>query len=107
MIMFVTMIRKGQVRLKRSQISTGLMLAVLGRLPDTERYTEASTIMHVLTKKGLKENEGQICSHVDGVDKAVLVVSGDIVGGLVDNVHQDGGQVGDHEDTLPVSIEIH
>ena len=39
---------------------------------------------------------------VDGVDQAVLVVFArhpDIVGGLVDHVHQDGGQVGHHEDT--------
>ena len=28
---------------------------------------------------------------VDGVDQAVLVLSGDVVGGLVDHVHQDGG----------------
>ena len=34
---------------------------------------------------------------VDGVDQAVLVISGDVVGGLVDDVHQDGGQVGHHE----------
>ena len=36
---------------------------------------------------------------VDGVDQAVLVLSCDVVGGLVDDVHQDGGQVGHHEDT--------
>ena len=28
---------------------------------------------------------------VDGVDHAVLVLSTDVVGGLVDHVHQDGG----------------
>ena len=34
---------------------------------------------------------------VDGVDKVVFGVSGDVVGGLVDDVHQDGGQVGHHQ----------
>ena len=37
MMMFVMIMRKGQVRLKRSQTSTGLILAVLGRLEETER----------------------------------------------------------------------
>ena len=36
---------------------------------------------------------------VDSVDQAVLVLSGDVVGGLVDDVHQDGWQVGHHKDT--------
>ena len=36
---------------------------------------------------------------VDGVDQVVLGVSADVVGGLVDHVHQDSGQVGHHEDT--------
>ena len=36
---------------------------------------------------------------VDGVDQVVLGVSADVVGGLVDHVHQDGGQVGHHKDT--------
>ena len=30
---------------------------------------------------------------VDGVDHAVLVLAADVVRGLVDDVHQDGGQV--------------
>ena len=34
---------------------------------------------------------------VDGVDHAVLVLSTDVVCGLVDRVHEDGGQVGLHE----------
>ena len=29
--------------------------------------------------------------YVDGDDPAVLVISSDVVGGLVDDVHQDGG----------------
>ena len=37
---------------------------------------------------------------VDGVDKVVFGVSGDVVRGLVDDVHQDGGQVGHHEDAV-------
>ena len=36
---------------------------------------------------------------VDGNYHAVLVVSSDVVGGLVYNVHQDSGQEGHHEDT--------
>ena len=38
--------------------------------------------------------------HVDGVDHGELVLSADVVGGLVDEVHQDGGQVGHHEDAV-------
>ena len=44
---------------------------------------------------------------VDAVDQAVLVVTAghpDIVGGLVDDVHQDGGEVGHHEDTENMSV---
>ena len=37
---------------------------------------------------------------VDGVDQAVLVISGDVVGGLVDDVHQDGGLLGHHENAV-------
>ena len=43
---------------------------------------------------------------VDGVDQAILVISArhpDVVGGLVDDVHQDGGQVGHHEDAAELS----
>ena len=35
-----------------------------------------------------------------GVDQAVLVLSGDVVGDLVDHVHQDSGQAGHHEVTV-------
>ena len=31
-------------------------------------------------------------------DQGVLVLPGEVDGGLVDDVHQDGGQVGHHED---------
>ena len=34
---------------------------------------------------------------VDGVDHAVLVLSFDVVGELVDDVHEDGWEVGHHE----------
>ena len=37
---------------------------------------------------------------LDGVDHVLLVVPADIVGVLVDHVHQDCGQVGHHEDTV-------
>ena len=36
---------------------------------------------------------------VDGLDQVVLCVSADVVGGLVDHVHEDGWEVGHHEDT--------
>ena len=35
---------------------------------------------------------------VHGDNQVVLAVSSDIVGQLVDDVHQDGGEVGHHED---------
>ena len=37
---------------------------------------------------------------VDGVDHAELVFTSDVVGGLVDDVHQDGRQIGHHEDAV-------
>ena len=46
--MLEMMTRKGKARLTRSQISTGLILSVLGRVEETERYTEVSTIMQVM-----------------------------------------------------------
>ena len=42
------MIRNGYAKLKRSQISTGLIFGVLGRLEETDKYTEVSTIMQVM-----------------------------------------------------------
>ena len=42
-ITFCIMTKKGKARLNRSHTSTGLMLGVLGRELDTERYMEAST----------------------------------------------------------------
>ena len=39
--------------------------------------------------------------------RACLRLSGYIVGGLVDDVHQNGGQVGHHEDTQKVSWGKH
>ena len=35
---------------------------------------------------------------VHGDNQVILAVSSDIVGQLVDDVHQDGGEVGHHED---------
>ena len=44
---------------------------------------------------------------VDGVDHVVLSVSLDVVGGLVDHVHEDSGQVGHHEDALNLPRQDH
>ena len=42
------MIRNGYARLKMSHISTGLMFGVLGKPEETDKYTEVSSIMHVM-----------------------------------------------------------
>ena len=52
----MTMIKKGYERLRRSQNSTGLIVGVMGRLADTETYTEASTIMQVMFTVIIKSN---------------------------------------------------
>ena len=39
---------------------------------------------------------------VDCDDQVIRGVSPDVVGGLVDDVHQDGGEVGHHEDAYGV-----
>ena len=44
---------------------------------------------------------------VDGVDHVKLGVSSDVVGGLVDDVHEDGGQVSHHEDPIESSGQHH
>ena len=44
---------------------------------------------------------------VDGVDHVVLGVPGDVVGGLVDHVHEDGGKVGLHEDAGDLPRQDH
>ena len=44
---------------------------------------------------------------VDGVDQVVAGVSVDVVGHLVDHVHQDGGQVGHHEYTSNLPCQNH
>ena len=59
-------------RLKRSQISNCLIDNVFGKLPETERYTEAGA-------------------------------GGDIVGCLVDELHQYGGEVC-HQDNTTLKI---
>ena len=46
--MAVTMMKKGYAKLQRSHTSTGLMLGVLGREEDTDKYTEVRTIMQVM-----------------------------------------------------------
>ena len=75
---------------------------------EREGQVEEEPDLHRLDAGGAGEagGDGQVdrgqhhhAGDVDGVDQAVLVVSGDVVGGLVDHVHQDGGQVGHHEDT--------
>ena len=52
----MTMMKKGYERLRRSQNSTGLIAGVMGRLADTETYTEASTIMQVIFTVIIKSN---------------------------------------------------
>ena len=44
---------------------------------------------------------------IDGVDQAELVLTGDEVSGLVDDVHEDTGDVGDHDDTKKFPSERH
>ena len=44
---------------------------------------------------------------VDGVDQVILGVSGDVVGGLVDKVHEDGREESDHEDAGDISPQRH
>ena len=46
--MAVIVIKKGYARLKRSHSSTGFMLGVLGKLEETDKYTEARTIIQVM-----------------------------------------------------------
>ena len=41
----------------------------------------------------------ECCLHVDCDHEAVLLLPGNVGGGLVDHVHQNGGQIGHHEDT--------
>ena len=66
--------------------------------------------MQVLDKRDKNRTEqsrGQSVSHVDGVDQVVLGVSSDVVGGLVDHVHQDGGQVGYQENIPEITTKIY
>ena len=42
------MTKNGYARLNKSQTSTGLIVAVLGKLLETERYTNDRTIMQVM-----------------------------------------------------------
>ena len=43
---------------------------------------------------------------VNGVDQFIFVAGGNVVGGLVNGVHQDGGQVDHHEDTQEVPVKM-
>ena len=45
--------------------------------------------------------------HVDGIDQPKFIICRNVVGSLVDHIHQDGGQVDNHEDTEKVSREDH
>ena len=42
---------------------------------------------------------------VDGVDQAELVFTSDVVGGLVDDVHEDSWEVGHQEDTPDIGAQ--
>ena len=59
---------------------------------------------------GHREVDGGQHHHTGDVDsdnQVILRVSGQVVGGLVENVCQDGGQVGYHEDAQVVPSELH
>ena len=44
---------------------------------------------------------------VDRVEQAVLVIRHDVVGGLIDGVHQDSREVGHHHDAPELPVELH
>ena len=54
--------------------------------------------------EGREDHEG---GEVEGDDGLQVLAVVQVVGGLVDDVHQDGGQVGDAEDGPEVSPELH
>ena len=51
----------------------------------------------VLWNRDVDRGQQHHAGDVDGVDQVVLGVSGDVVGGLVDDIHQDGGEAGHRE----------
>ena len=53
----------------------------------------------VLWDRNIDRGQNHHAGDVNAVDQAVLVLSADVVGGLVDDIHQDGGEVG-HEEYL-------
>ena len=75
---------------------------------ETERYTEVKTIMQVLAKgeKGKNQTRDKVTLHVDRDHQLVFVLPGDVVRGLIDDVHEDGGQVGHHEDAGDVQLQV-
>ena len=54
--------------------------------------------------EGGENHEG---GDVQGDDGLQVLTVLQVVGGLVDDVHQDGGQVGDAEDGAEISAELH
>ena len=102
--------------IKISDITTHLKCDIDKYDEDREGQVEEEPDLHRLDVGGAGETggHGQVdrgqhhhAGDVDGVDQVVLGVSGDVVGGLVDNVHQDGGQVGHHEDTFDLPGQNH
>ena len=74
--------------------------------PDLYRFDvrrAGQTIRNWEVDGGQNHEGGDVQIHYD----LVSVLSLDVVGGLVDDVHQDGGQVGDGEDGGKVSAQLH
>ena len=82
---------------------------------DPERIgnAEEQPHLHRFDVRGVGQGHGD--RHVDGGehhhacdvdcdDQVILGVSSDVVGGLVDDVHQNGGQIGHHKNADRVSF---
>ena len=63
--------------------------------------------MQVLAKGGKGKNRTleKVAVHVNRDHQLVFVLPGDVVRGLIDDVHEDGGQVGHHEYTEESPLE--
>ena len=77
--------------------------------PEWIGNAEEQPHLHRFDVRGVGQRHGD--GHVDGGehhharhvhrdDQVILGVPGDVVGGLVDDVHQDGAQVGHHENAV-------
>ena len=64
-----------------------------------QHHHTSSGEIRVKTKELVKS---KCCIHVDGVDQLIFIISWNVVGGLVDHVHQDSWEIDHHEDTEKV-----